>query len=64
MTQWVKLPLGTPASHIRASIQVSTASLLILLSANAPRKVTEHGSSPWASVTHMGDPDEVLGSQL
>lgn len=41
---------------------VPVSPLLILLAANATRKVTENSPSIWVPAIHQGDQHEVLGS--
>lgn len=64
MAQWVKLPLVTPASHIRVWVQVLAALFPIQLPAGVPRKALEVGPSAWPSAVHVGGLYEVPGSQV
>lgn len=51
-------------SHSGVRIWIPVASLLIQLSVNISRKVSEDGLSIWALATHKGDPSEFSSSWI
>lgn len=54
--------IATCDANLWTPVWVQVAPLLIQLSANAPRRAAETGSSTGTLVVHLGDLDGILGS--
>lgn len=64
MVQWVELPFGMPASHVKTLVQELATLLPIQLPANTLRKAVDDCASAWIPVTLGGEPDGVFGSRF
>lgn len=64
IAQLIKLSSVMSASQIKMPDQVPATLLPILLPVYASWEEADVSSSAWTPVTHMGDPDRVLGSWL
>lgn len=54
--------IATCDANLWTPVWVQVAPLFIQLSANAPRRAAETGSSTGTLVVHLGDLDGILGS--